>query len=93
MKISTNIALAGLILAGLPACTTAGPNEVRPEAVTLGAGNAQAANTVLQMVDPWPAGVDDTNIKTPADLEQYKPEQSEDDAADGVATSDIAGQN
>lgn len=41
--------------------------------LTEGAGNAIAANTVMQMVDPWPAGVDDTDLRTPAERGE-KPE-------------------
>ena len=89
MKYVKQIALVGLAALGASGCTTATSQSARPEAVTLGAGNAQAANTVLQMVDPWPAGVDDTNLKTPADVDQYKPD-SEDGAVNNVATSDIA---
>ena len=39
---------------------------VRTEGVTSGAGNAMAANTAMQMVDPWPAGVQDTRLRVPA---------------------------
>lgn len=39
----------------------------RNEGVSSYAGNAIAANTVMQMVDPWPAGVEDTDLETPAD--------------------------
>lgn len=85
------IAILGLIVASLAGCTKTADHSARPEAVTLGAGNAQAANTVMQMVDPWPAGVDNTNIKTPADLEQYQPEEEDQEDADGIATSDISG--
>ncbi len=88
MKNKKQIATLGLIVAAVTGCTMTPDHSSRPEAVTLGAGNAQAANTVMQMVDPWPAGVDNTNINTPADLDQYKPEDSDDDA-DGVSTSDI----
>lgn len=85
-----NIAMVGLIVAAASGCTTANDYSNRPEAVSLGAGNAQAANTVMQMVDPWPVGVDDTNIKTPSKLDQYKPDDADDEAADGVATSDLS---
>ncbi len=88
MNNKKNIALAGLLAVTTAGCTTATDSTVRPEAITLGAGNAQAANTVLQMVDPWPEGVDDTRIKTPADLEQYKPEEG-DSSASNVPTSAI----
>ena len=32
----------------------------------MGAGNAQAANTVMQMVDPWKYGVQNTKLLVPA---------------------------
>ena len=35
--------------------------------MTPGAGDAIAANTVMQMVDPWPYGAQDTDLKVPAD--------------------------
>jgi hypothetical protein len=60
-------ATTALLLSG---CQT--PEAIRHEGVTAGAGNAIAANTVMQMVDPWPAGVQDTDLATPADLEQYR---------------------
>ncbi|MCC0031870.1 MAG: hypothetical protein H6890_01830 [Brucellaceae bacterium] len=37
----------------------------RNEGVTSYAGNAIAANTAMQMVDPWPEGVGDTDLETP----------------------------
>lgn len=42
------------------------------ETISLSAGDAIAANTAMQMVNPWPPGVRETNLSTPADLEQYK---------------------
>jgi hypothetical protein len=39
---------------------------LRYDGVTTGVGNAIAANTAMQMVDPWPAGVEDTHLRTPA---------------------------
>ncbi|MCB1424944.1 MAG: hypothetical protein KDJ89_04090 [Notoacmeibacter sp.] len=39
----------------------------RNEGVSSYAGNAIAANTAMQMVDPWPAGVEDTALETPAE--------------------------
>lgn len=35
--------------------------------ITDEAGDAIAHNTTLQMVDPWPMGVDDTDLEVPAD--------------------------
>lgn len=89
MSISKTTALVALLTLAVSACTTATNETVRPEAVTIGAGNAQASNTVLQMVDPWPEGVDDTKIKSPADVDQYKNEDPTEDGANGVATSTI----
>jgi hypothetical protein len=54
-----------LTLAGLAGgCTS--DDYVRTEGVTTGAGNAQASNTVMQMVDPWRYGVQDTKLLVPA---------------------------
>ena len=38
----------------------------RADGLTDGAGDAIAANTVMQMVDPWPYGVQDTRLLVPA---------------------------
>jgi hypothetical protein len=60
-----------IILAALAAacCATTGCSETyqRVEGVTPGAGDAVAANTVMQMVDPWPYGAQDTDLSVPAD--------------------------
>ncbi|UVK52584.1 hypothetical protein DBIPINDM_005984 [Mesorhizobium sp. AR02] len=54
-----------LLLAGLAGgCTS--DDYTRSEGVTTGAGNAQAANTVMQMVDPWKYGVQNTRLLVPA---------------------------
>ena len=54
-----------LLLAGLSSgCTS--DDYVRSEGPTMGAGNAQAANTVMQMVDPWKYGVQNTKLLVPA---------------------------
>ncbi|MDW6022734.1 hypothetical protein SAZ10_13305 [Mesorhizobium sp. BAC0120] len=47
----------------------AGCNETfqRLDGLTPGAGNALAANTAIQMVDPWQYGVQNTNLVVPAD--------------------------
>lgn len=39
----------------------------RTEGLTLGAGNAMAANSAMQIIDPWPAGVEDTDLVVPSD--------------------------
>lgn len=38
----------------------------RADGLTDAAGEAVAANTVMQMVDPWPQGVQDTRLLVPA---------------------------
>ena len=54
-----------LLLAGISSgCTS--DDYVRSEGPTIGAGNAQAANTVMQMVDPWKYGVQNTKLLIPA---------------------------
>jgi hypothetical protein len=54
-----------LLLAGFAAgCTS--DDYVRTEGVTPAAGNAQAADTVMQMVDPWKYGVQNTKLLVPA---------------------------
>ena len=60
-----------IILAALAAscCTFAGCSETyrRVDGVTPGVGDAVAANTAMQMVDPWQYGVQDTDLSVPAD--------------------------
>jgi hypothetical protein len=38
----------------------------RADGLTESAGNAIAANSVMQMVDPWQDGVQDTRLRVPA---------------------------
>lgn len=42
-------------------------DELRTEGLSLGAGNAMRVNSALQIIDPWPAGVEDTDISVPND--------------------------
>ncbi|RUW70038.1 MULTISPECIES: hypothetical protein [unclassified Mesorhizobium] len=56
--------MLALLLAGLCGCTS--DDYVRTEGVSPAAGNAQAANTVMQMVDPWKYGVQNTRLLVPA---------------------------
>ena len=62
MRIALSIALMSLGFVG--GCTS--DDYVRTEGVTPGAGNAQAANTAMQMVDPWQYGVQNTKLRVPA---------------------------
>jgi hypothetical protein len=59
-----------IILAALAAacCALGACSETyqRVDGVTPGAGDAIAANTAMQMVDPWPNGVQDTRLLVPA---------------------------
>lgn len=65
-KTKTLIAMA-LVTTTLAACV--GPEETLNEGVTLGAGNAIAHNSALQIIDPWPPGVQDTDLVVPAERE------------------------
>ena len=56
---------------------------VRSETIALSAGDAIAANSAMQMVDPWPPRVKQTSLATPADLEQYKPQDAEQNGTNG----------
>ena len=53
--------LAALALSG---CMS--EDVLRYDGVTTSLGDAVAANTAMQMVDPWPRGVEDTRLRTPA---------------------------
>ncbi|MFP1633974.1 hypothetical protein ACLB6G_19780 [Zhengella sp. ZM62] len=64
MAIATKFMLAAGVLA-LSGCTHEA--HQRNEGVSSYAGNAIAANTVMQMVDPWPASIEDTDLETPAE--------------------------
>lgn len=55
----------------LSGCQTQEPTY--SETISFSAGDAIAANTVMQMVDPWPKTVRNSNLATPADLDQYRP--------------------
>jgi hypothetical protein len=63
MRLAVSVMLAASA-ALLCACTT--DSTLRHEGVTAYAGDAIAANTALQMVDPWPYGAQETDLKTPA---------------------------
>ncbi|MBX3580971.1 MAG: hypothetical protein KF810_03625 [Rhizobiaceae bacterium] len=62
-------ALKLAVVAGLAGLGSGCMTESRRQAdgLTDGAGDAIAANTVMQMVDPWPYGVQDTRLQVPAD--------------------------
>ena len=54
-------ALAGL----LTGC--AQDDFMRTEGLTMAVGDAVATNSALQIIDPWPEGVEDTTLNPPAD--------------------------
>ncbi|MBU0582847.1 MAG: hypothetical protein KKB66_08530 [Alphaproteobacteria bacterium] len=61
--ILTSITLLCVAAAG-SGCTS--DQHRRADTITDGVGNAQAANTVMQMVDPWQDGVQNTHLLVPA---------------------------
>ncbi|MBO6716534.1 MAG: hypothetical protein JJ913_01115 [Rhizobiaceae bacterium] len=65
MRKLVTLSPAAVALALLAGCTTS--ETLHHEGVTSYAGNAIAANTMLQMVDPWQYGVQNTNLETPAE--------------------------
>lgn len=62
MRALTTMLLASA--AALSACTS--DETLRLDGMTIGAGEAIAANTAMQMVDPWPRGVENAKLRTPA---------------------------
>jgi len=54
-------AVAGTMLSG---CMSAEDENL--EGITLAGGNAIAINSALQIIDPWPANVQNTDLKVPA---------------------------
>lgn len=77
MRITLCIALLSVV----GGCTS--DDYVRTEGVTPGAGNAQASNTAMQMVDPWQYGVQNTKLRVPA----QRPVAAADQAAGAKAAS------
>ena len=59
------IAISSIALLALSGC--AKDDTLRTEGLTLGAGDAIATNSALQIIDPWPAGVEDTDLLIPND--------------------------
>ena len=61
----TLVAMLALTCCGLSGCMN--DTIQRMDGLTPAAGDAIAANTVMQMVDPWQYGVQDTDLEVPAD--------------------------
>ena len=57
----------------------------RADGLTEGAGDKMAANSVMQMVDPWQQGVEDTRLLVPAS--RGATASAADGAADAGASS------
>lgn len=72
------------VLAAASGC--ASDDFQRIDGVTPGAGNAIAANTAMQMVDPWQPGVDETRLRVPADRSAFASETAESATSPGAAT-------
>jgi hypothetical protein len=74
--------LNAAVLAGIAGLTTGCLSDEfrRADGLTDSAGDAIASNTVMQMVDPWPYGVQNTKLLVPA--ERASGESSSGDAAD-----------
>jgi hypothetical protein len=58
-----SILLGASVILMLQAC--ARDDTLRTEGLTLGAGDAIARNSALQIIDPWPTGVEDTDLSVP----------------------------
>jgi hypothetical protein len=63
LRLLTAIASASLL--AVSGC--AKDDALRAEGLTLGAGDAVAVNSSLQIIDPWPAGVEDADLIIPSD--------------------------
>lgn len=70
-------------------CTS--DDHLRIEGLTPGAGNAIAANTAMQMVDPWQYGVQHTDLDVPADRNSYISRATAAEAADAQQPATTAG--
>jgi len=75
--------LFAIAFAAIPLAGCVGPEETVNEGVTLGAGNAVAHNSALQIIDPWPPGVQDTDLIVPAER---------DSSDNGAAATDATAQ-
>ncbi len=71
------IAAAGLVAALLAGCSDPGLYLDRRDAITLGAGDAVAANAAMQTIDPWPPQSRNTHFasngqKMQSAIERYR---------------------
>lgn len=63
-----HLILVVALVVPLAGCMT--EDTLRHSGVTGSAGDTIAANTAMQMVDPWPRGVQDTSLSVPAERPQ-----------------------
>ncbi|KQZ28674.1 hypothetical protein ASD50_19420 [Mesorhizobium sp. Root552] len=77
-----------LMCAGLGGC--AQDDYLRTDGLTVGAGDAIAANTAMQVVDPWQYGVQNTKLKVPAQRTSSETSPA-DYAASAKATTTTSG--
>lgn len=68
MKIITKVHAITFLTVALSGCISEDPNL---EGITIAGGNAIAHNTALQVVDPWPDGVQNTDLAVPANGGSY----------------------
>lgn len=85
MSLSCRVARLVLIAVSLAGCTS--DDYLRANGLTPWAGDALAANTAMQMVDPWPAGVQNRDLRVPAArVEPAQTPGGSDYGAGGAAT-------
>lgn len=65
MRVDAKLAIL-IVLAGVGSGCMSSEYR-RADGLTDNAGEAMAANSVMQMVDPWQEGVQDTRLRVPAD--------------------------
>jgi hypothetical protein len=61
------ILIVSVLAAGAFLSSCAKDDYARTEGISLGVGDAVAVNTALQVIDPWPEGVEDTDLTVPSD--------------------------
>lgn len=74
--------LLPLALLALPGCMA---SDLDRDGVTTFAGDAIAYNSALQVVDPWEYGVQQTNLKVPAERTAPAAADAAADSAGGAA--------
>ncbi len=70
MHVCARLAALG-VLTVVTACTH--EDFERAPALKTYAGNSQKHNSALQIIDPWPQGVQDTDLEVPAERPKVEP--------------------